>query len=117
MGEVHPRLFAQTVENLGHALAHRQSFALDVVMREHVGTRDDVAKCQQHFLKRDLRNHLDDLAFDELGRCRQGVALHALQAVDIFRRFLEALVFLQASYQFGARILFFRAVVGLNPRQ
>ena len=58
-----------------------------------------------------------DLAIDELRRGHPGIALQARHALDALGGALEALVFLQAAHQLGARIGFIAGGGALRPRQ
>lgn len=115
--EIDERGVAQTAQDVGHALAHGEALASDAMAREHLGTLQHVLEGHEHFLQRDLRNHLHDFPLDELCRRRQRIALEAGEIVEVLGSFLESLVLLQAPHELGARILFFLPVRRHNPRQ
>ena len=102
--ELDEGLRAHRAENVGHALAHRQPLAADVMVREHLRARHHVLQRDEHLLQRDLGLQPDDMAIDQLGCRRERVALDAMQLIDVERGALEALVFLQAAHELGARI-------------
>src|SRR6185503_17226263 len=102
--ELHEARPLERGENIRHAHAHRQPYALHVMVGEHFGPHHHVAKRQHHFLHGDLRQRPRALAFAQLGIADPGVAVEARDAVDALGGGLEALVFLQAAHQVGARI-------------
>ena len=104
-------------EHVGHALAHRERFALHVMMREHLAARQHFLEGHQHLLQRHLGRDAHDLAVDQLRLRDPGVALEPRHAVDALGGPLEALVFLQAAHQLGARIGLLGGVRRMQPRQ
>src|SRR6202034_1954227 len=71
----------------------------------------DFLERQQHLLQRHLRQAARYRLFAQLPARPPHITLHARHGIDIPRRALEALVFLQPPDQLGARVLF--AIVGL----
>jgi len=103
--ELDERLAAERAEHLGHALAHREPLALDLVVREHLRAAHHVLERDQHLLQRHRGQHPHHASLRELGGGRERVAVHPRQLLDVGGGALEALVLLQAAHQLGARVL------------
>ena len=100
--------------DIRHALAHRQRFALHMMMREHVAARQHLLKCDQHFLQCHLRGNAHHLAIDQFRGGHPGIALQPRHAIDTLGGALEALVFLQAAHQLRARIGLLGGIIALR---
>jgi hypothetical protein len=96
----------QLRQHLAHALADTQGFALDRVVGEQLGALEHVAQGQQHLAQVHRRRHLDRGALGHVGVHDRGVAVQAVEVVDVLGGLLETLVFLQAAHQLGARVAF-----------
>ena len=102
--ELRERLAVECGQDIGHARTHRQPLALNMMVREHLRTRDDLAERDDHLLQRDLRQARDRPV--QLAR-RVGdpsVALEARQLVDAERSLFVAFVLLEAPHQLRARV-------------
>ena len=81
--ELDEGLCAHRAEDLGHVLAHGQSFAADVMVREHLRARHHVLQRNKHFLQRDVWLQPDDTALHQFGARRKRVAIDAVQLFDV----------------------------------
>src|SRR5690606_12649221 len=115
--EGHELAALEHIENVRHALAGGQLFARHVMALEHVGAHHHVFQCQQQFLHLDIRVGTFATVVRTLGAADPEVAFLARQFVHVLGGFLEALVFLQATDQFGARIFLFLALFRFRARQ